>query len=232
MWAKFFIMGPLLETTETFKQEWEIKPESVFPEWIETDRIRFERLTEDALRPAKLRKMREKNPDFDKYFLTSETKEANYESVLEWYEYGDKLWEERTDAFYVMLTPERRDFIGTAYIEDVDFERSIASLGIWLHKDYRGEGYAQERAEALSFVCFDHLDIEVVQFKVAVDNTASVKSVTKSMKLFGGSFSGRLKNHTKIPSNEVQDVYVWTLHKDEYFDDSAEYTDTASPEVN
>lgn len=199
---------------------------SPFPEWIHTDRIRFERLTENNLPPQELRNARAANSDFSTYFTTSRQHDTTYDSVLDWYEYANELWENRTDAFYVMFSPTTEEFLGMAYLEDVDFSRERGKLGIWLDEQHRGEGFSQARAEALITVAFDHLNLKLIEVEVVPENTASVKSVEKYMREFGGRFDGRIRRATHTPNNGVHDLYKWSISKEEFTDENATYDPT------
>lgn len=208
--------------------EEEITTDSVFPEWINTDRVNFRRFCEDTVPPQQLKHIRETEDKYYQYFLADVDYRDDYDSVIDTYEKNTSLWEAGTQASYAMFEPPGTDdYIGNAYIEAVDFKTDRCELGIWLREDYRGQGYAQARAEALFIVCFEHLDVEIVEFQVVVDNQPSISSVGKMMQRFGGSFDGRRRNATVTPMGETVDVCYWSISRDEFHGD-ATYTDTTS----
>lgn len=66
---------------------------SVFLAWIITDKLTFERLSENSIQPRELQNDREKNSGVYKYFPSADEEKykSNLNAVLEWYEYSDKL---------------------------------------------------------------------------------------------------------------------------------------------
>lgn len=213
------------EYLEFLDYDQDISRDSFFPEWIKTDKLVFRRLKEENISPEELKKVREDNPEFYKYFPSDEGDKyaSNYDSVLEWYTYSDKLWSERTDACYVMRDADM-NFIGMCYLEDVELDKYRGKLGIWIDGDHRGQGYSQHRAEALLSIAFDHLGLDLVEVEIVPDNIASVKSVIKYMKKLGGNFDGRMKNTTKIPSGSVEDLYIWSITQEEFNDPETDYS--------
>lgn len=206
--------------------------DSFFPEWIESDRLQFKRLTEESMSPQELKQVREDNPSFSKYFPSDSVAAygSGYGDVLRWYEIADELWMDQQDAFYVMRTSEG-DFVGMCYIEDVELDKSRGKIGIWLDQDQRGKGYSQHRAEVLLVIAFDHLDLDVVEVEVVPDNTASVKSVIKYMDQLGGQFDGRRRNATKTPSGEIVDLYLWSISQSEFNAQESVYTEVEYPQI-
>jgi hypothetical protein len=41
---------------------------------------------------------------------------TTYDSVLDWYDYSDELWENRTDAFYVLFLPDTKECVGMGFL--------------------------------------------------------------------------------------------------------------------
>jgi RimJ/RimL family protein N-acetyltransferase len=97
-------------------------------------------------------------------------------------------------------------------------------LEIWIDKDYRGIDLSQARAESLIYIAFEHLGLDIIEVRVVSKNITSIKSVEKYMREFGGSFDGRLRNETHTPNNGVHNTYQWSISKDEFYNNDAEYT--------
>ena len=211
--------------TDKLRYQKNITPTSPFPEWIETDRLSFKRLSPETVPPKVLYESFNKNDGVDKYFTTRDSLGTTWEDVYMQYEEAEELWESRDFAFYGIFKQDSGAFIGFGTIEDVNFAREDCEIGIWLDKDEWGNGYAQERAEAFFEVIFTHLDLEYVKITVVAENEKSVHSVEKYMSQFGGSFDGILRNETYTPEDEIHDVYKWSISQEEYRDTDAEYDD-------
>jgi len=209
--------------TSDIDYESTLAPDSPFPEWIETDRLRFERLSPDTVPPEELLTAFKENEGTDRYFTTDSRFEATYEGVYEYYDVADRLWENHTDAFYATFNRDSSEFVGITTLEDVDFGMQYAELGFWVLKDHWGNGYAQEEAEAMMEVLFNHLDIRAVGVRVVPENTKSVKAVLKFMNTLGGRFDGRIRHATYTPTGDIYDIYKWSVLNEEYNDPNSTY---------
>lgn len=210
--------------TETIDYDTELTPKSPFPEWIETDRLRFERLTPESVSPKLLYESFNNNEGTDRYFTTDEPLGTTWSDVYDQYEEADQLWEKGTFAFYALFTRDKHDFIGFGTIEDIDLSKHRAEIGIWLHQRAWGNGYSQERAEALLEILFNHLYFELVEMTVVTENENSINSVNKYISKFGGSFDGKLRHATYTPTGDIHDVYKWSISRSEFNDPDAEYS--------
>jgi len=215
--------------TSTVDYQSDLSPDSPFPEWIETERVRFERLSPDAISPKTLLTKFKENEGTDRYFTTDTRFDATFEGVYEYYEIANQLWENHTDAFYATFDRESGEVLGIATLEDVDFGMAYAEIGFWVFKEHWGNGYAQEEAEALMDVLFNHLDICVVGICVVPENTKSVKAVLKFMDVFGGRYDGRIRRATYTPTGDVHDIYKWSVMAEEFNDPDATY-ETVEPD--
>lgn len=212
--------------TSSIQYDESLAPDSPFPEWIETDRLRFERMSPDTVPPEELLAAFKENEGTDQYFTTETRFDATYEGVYEYYSVVDRLWENHSDAFYATFDSDSDEFIGVATLEDVDFGMQYAEVGFWVFKEYWGNGYAQEEAEALMEVLFNHLDMCAVGICVVPENTKSVKAVLKFMNTFGGKFDGRIRRATYTPTGDIHDIYKWSVLAEEYNGTDAEYSAT------
>lgn len=214
--------------TEKIEYDESIAPNSPYPEWIETDSLRMERLTPSNLSPETLHRAFKENAGVDRYFTTEEGLGSSMSDALEQYERAEEVWASRTGAFYAIFAMDSGEFVGFATLEDTEFDLQRASIGIWLTRDAWGYGYSQERAEALLEVLFIHLDFKLVEISVVPENENSVRAVTKYVSTFGGSFDGRLRRATFTPTGDVYDVYKWSISAAEYESEDGEYSDKLS----
>lgn len=214
---------------EDIYHDMEITAESFFPEWVVTDRLRFEQLTAENLPPGKLQQARERNPGFDTYFPRADGLDSTYGDVLEWYELAEKYWRERTNAFYAMFLRETGEFIGMAFLEEVNLQLNSGKLGVWIDKSHRGNEIAPHFVEAFMMFSFTHLDLDIVRIEIVHGNQASIRSAEKYMSALGGMYEGMIRNATETPSDGVQNVHYWSVSQAEFDDDETQYQRELTP---
>ncbi|WP_416840674.1 GNAT family N-acetyltransferase [Haloferax sp. DFSO52] len=129
-------------------------------------------------------------------------------------------WNDAESAQFFIVPREGEDGAGELagfggiYTE---WDRRIATLGVWLQPKFWGRGYSGERASALVALAFDVLDLELVVVEHAVANENSQRAIEKYMEALGGRRDGRKPNH--LPTDdEIADVYVYSVSRDEWRD--------------
>ena len=191
----------------------------MFPETIETDRLRLE-----ARRPANVDldacyRICSSDPGIDDVteYVTWDPHEHKKET-LEFLERGRDRFEDGDAAGYVIRPREGEDSAGEIAGFggfDIDWERRTATLGIWLRKRFWGRGYSGERAAAMMALAFDRLDLEVVVIEAHVDNENSNRAIQRYVGRHGGRREGLLRNWRADGGNPV-DCYRYTVSRDEY----------------
>lgn len=207
------------------------------PTRIETDSLLFTPLLDfDYVTQTELLEVfsDEKNKYTDQYFDTKTGNPRTYNDIVEYLTYVEELEEEGTDYFYAIYTnteTEGEDFIGLATIELVEWELNRCALGIWLRKEYWGQGISQKRAEAILYAIFDDLDFELVEIHVLPENKKSLRAVEKYVSAFGGAYDGCRRQTTFTPKGEIHDVMYYSISKDEFFSEKTTEKDDLSPIV-
>lgn len=201
----------------------------LYPEVVETDRLRLERLCHDRV-------------DVREYYGIVGDEDA-LEGVLDYmpwdvhahpkesFDYVDRSereWDDGEKAHWVIRPREGED--GTEAADaaeggageiagqtglDTDWDRRLATLGIWLRKPFWGRGYSGERAAALMHVAFEHLDLEMVSVTHAVDNEQSRRAVEKYVERFGGRREGTLRNYVPF-ADGARDAVRYTVSRAEF----------------
>jgi len=209
------------------KFDGELSSDSVFPEWIKSGKLELERLTSGRVPERKYYNIVQDEGDIDEYFTTSYGFPDNISKVTEYFETIDDAWKDKTYACYgIFKTSGSNKFIGQATVEKVSFDKQKCEIGVWLRKEYWGNGYSQKRAELLCEVAFSGLDLDVVEVTVTTENIKSVKAVEKYMDVFGGEFNGKIRKDTLTPGNGVQNVYKWSVTKEEFYSEDSTYSRT------
>ena len=175
-------------------------PADVFPDTIETDRLRLERLRRDRVEPRTLYEAtRDGGPTIDEEteFLpwspTATLRDAE-ERITEF----ERQWERRERAEWAIRPREGEDgagvFAGTAGLI-CRWDKDLVLLAVWLRKPFWGRRYSGERADALLEVAFDHLDVGVAAVPVHGDNDRSYRAVDRYVERHGGRYEGLLRTH-------------------------------------
>ncbi len=191
----------------------------MFPETIETDRLRLEQLRRERVDPV----------EAYAHYANSETieEETRY---LSWnphrtpketwnaFEEFEKRWDEREDAVYAIFPHDGEEgageFAGTTGLH-FDWDKRAAELGIWLRKPFWGRGYSGERSGALFELAFSRLDLDLVSVSHLPGNDNSKRAIEKYVERFGGRYEGRLRN-VIVDADEVHDAHRYSVSRDEW----------------
>ena len=172
----------------------------MFPETIETDRLRLERLTDDVT-PRELYDAagRGRSPTVER-----ETAYLPWKPPGTLGDAADRLdsfeakWESRERAEWAIRPREGEDgageLAGTAGLI-CRWEQDCALLAVWLRERFWGRRYSGERADALLDVAFDALGFGVAAVPLHADNRRSYRAVERYVTRHGGRYEGRLRNH-------------------------------------
>jgi RimJ/RimL family protein N-acetyltransferase len=205
----------------------------VFPDEIETERLRLVRLCRGNVSTTQLYQyMRTEAPDMSEvseYVMWDphETPKDTHEYLID----VEDQWDDCGQATYAIYlrSDERRgdetrtgtdrdaesdELVGTTNLH-FDWERRSAELGIWLRRPFWGRGYSGERAAAMLELAFDRLDLELVGASHQVGNERSRRAIEKYVERFGGQHDGVLRNF--VPKGEeVRDLHRYTISREQY----------------
>jgi ribosomal-protein-alanine N-acetyltransferase len=191
----------------------------MFPETIETDRLRLERLTMDDLFDLY---EHSKNDASDIEEITQYVTWSPHQSLNETREFieaQEKNWEEGDGAAYVIRPRDGEDnadeFGGTTGLS-IDWDRRTGTFGLWLRKPLWGRGYSGERAAALMSLAFERLDLDLVAVTHHVDNEASERAIQKYIEKNGGRREGLLRNYLADQNGNVTDEVRYSVSQEEY----------------
>ncbi len=138
----------------------------MFPERIETDRLRLERVSHGSVDVLALHEFYGDDDDAAELFEYWDS--TPHETVKETHEYVDeaeRLWDDGEGAKYLIRPRNGEDGVGTIAGTTglyPHWEKRSANLGIILDSRFWGRGYSGERADALRAVAFHRLDLELV----------------------------------------------------------------------
>lgn len=190
---------------------------SLFPIRIETERLRFERISHETTDPFELYE-----------FVTREDWQGAATEHMPWFRFehlghvtdfvdkADQQWRDHETARYVLrATDEAETLIGlTAY--GPEWETRRAGSGIVLAKEYWGREYGLERASAFIELTFDQYDLDAFYTTCATTNEPSRRMIEKYVDKYGGQHEGLLRQHSSRPDGTVTDQHRFSILQDEY----------------
>jgi RimJ/RimL family protein N-acetyltransferase len=192
--------------------------DQLFPEVIETDRLRLERVEPGA--PAALEMYehwREGAPDIEEttaYVTWGPYRHPN--GVAETLDRAVGGVEDAEGAMYVVrAAKDGGEFAGTAGLS-VDWDCRRGGLGIWLRKPFWGRGYSGERADALLELGFARLDLDSISVAHLLENENSERAIRKYVERHGGRCEGTFRNLVADEEGDVHDVRHYSVTQREW----------------
>lgn len=192
----------------------------LFPEKLETDRLRLTAVTTETVDPLELYQVSSHHePAIDEVtrYLTWEPHETPKDS-LEFIEMVTTEREEATGATYLLRPKAGEDgsgeIAGVAGL-GVDWDRRRATLGTWLRKRFWGRGYSGERAAAMFELAFECLDLEAVAVTCHEDNRKSRRAIEKYVEAHGGEYEGLIRNEL-VYDGDPAAVHRYSVTRSEY----------------
>lgn len=177
----------------------------VFPKRIVTDRMVFEAIDHDNCNTRDIYDICSSVSEEESQYVTF----SSYDGRIEAKEFIDNSVErfnKGDGANYMMNIPDKKyekPFIGTTSF-DPDWDKSIAESGVFMFKQFWGNGYSTERGEAMIELAFDEMDFDYWISKCVPENKASMGAIENYVVDNGGEKVGVLPN--------------WVLFEDEYVD--------------
>jgi ribosomal-protein-alanine N-acetyltransferase len=189
----------------------------LFPERIETDRLRLERIASETVEPFELYDLvsteswRTEVTEHMPWFRFD-----NLGEVASFVESAEQGWADGETARYLLrATADDGALAGlTAFGPEWDERR--AGSGIVLAKPFWGRGYGVERASAFVELTFERYDLDAFYSTHADGNDASRRMVETYVDRYGGRHEGLLRQHSARPSGEVTDQHRYSITRAEY----------------
>ncbi|MFC7175684.1 GNAT family N-acetyltransferase [Halosegnis marinus] len=163
---------------------------SLFPATMETDRLRFEAIRPGSLDPVEMYEhVRPDAPAIDEVtrylrWGPHPTPKATAEFVAR----AGEAYEASEDVHYTVRPTEgdlAGEFLGTAGFHP-DWDREVATLGVWFREVAWGNGYSGERAARMLELAFERLDLAYVKIDHDARNERSRRAIEKYVERFGG----------------------------------------------
>lgn len=198
------------------------RDESLFPEVIETERLRLEAKHADSV---DLRQVYEICADDDGIeAVTRWLPWEPHETIRETEQFldgGAENWADGQSADYVVRPREGES--GAGEIAGFgglycDWERDRSALGLWLRRRFWGRGYSGERAAALVELAFDRLELGVVQVGHVRRNEKSESAISEYVERLGGRREGVERNSITFADGTVHSEASFTITRADWLD--------------
>lgn len=192
---------------------------AIFPDHIETDRLRLEPLRRETVDVFELYRICSADDGIEavtKYLPWQPHRTVD--ETVEFVERCEQQWSDHEGVTYVIRPREGEDGAGElAGLTSLgcEWDRLTAGLGLWLRKRFWGRDYSGDRAAALIEVAFERLDLEVVAVTHQVGNDQSRRAIEKYVEAHGGRQEGRLRNWA-LRDGEPVDEVRYTISREEY----------------
>lgn len=200
--------------------EYEFASGSLFPDTIETERLLLEKLAHENVDLYELYECLGKSETIDDeirhvHWDPHESPRVTKRLIDD----IEKQWRKGTKAGYVVrpTEPDSPDgeIAGLATLT-LDWDRSVAEIGLFLRKRFWGRGYSGERAAAVFHLTFEHLDLEVVEISCSTDNDRAKRAIEKYVERFGGEYVGIRYNMLPDESGDPIDCHLYTVTRTKY----------------
>ncbi|MDZ7747080.1 MAG: GNAT family N-acetyltransferase [Halobacteriales archaeon] len=193
---------------------------SLFPETLESDRLRYEALRPETFDPLDFHEyVNGDAPHIDEItrYVTWDTHETPKESAGFIEQAGEQFANDEGSQYALYATEGELagDFVGMGGL-GVDWDRDLGTLGTWLRKPAWGRGYSGERAARLLELAFDRLDLAMVAVEHVPENEQSERAIAKYVDRFDGRREGMLRRNTADPNREVYDMVRYTISREEF----------------
>ncbi|WP_312909166.1 GNAT family N-acetyltransferase [Natronosalvus caseinilyticus] len=191
---------------------------TLFPETIETDRLRLELADPESVDIEELYGVYSGDALESAFRYVLITPFETAYDPLSFLESARENHQDGSSAIYIIRPRESEDgadeLAGTTTLF-VDWDCRRAELAIALVPRFWGRGYSGERAEALLEVAFERLDLEVVVVSCHPDNEQSRRAIERYVDRFGGQYDGRIRN-ARVLDDEPIDLRRYTIDREQY----------------
>ena len=193
---------------DTLDYQTDMRPESMFPEYIDTDRLALRRIHPDRIDVERLHELFNDLTDPDEVFrLCSWSRHTSLQETRDYVRERIEQWERGEKAEYAVLSHESGEYIGTAYMR---FSERLTNcvFGLWLRKPYWGQGISGERADAFVDIAFNHLGLNYIEVGCLAQNSRSQQAIETYLDRYGGSYIGTAPVDAKRYHNVETDVLM------------------------
>ncbi|WP_254864187.1 GNAT family N-acetyltransferase [Halovivax gelatinilyticus] len=193
----------------------------MFPESIETDRLRLERFCHETVDVFELYEAfaaRHAEGVDEVFEYVPQSPYATTKDAADAIDDAERRWEEAERAAYAVRPKPGEDgageLAGLATLT-CQWEHRTGQLGLILRKPFWGRGYSGERAAALMELAFERLDLDLVTAGYNEGNEASKRAIERYVEAHEGQYDGILRNWVPM-DDRVDDLHRYTVSREQY----------------
>lgn len=136
------------------------------------------------------------DPDITKYYDVHFSTIEDTKIQMEWYR---NLQEEGTGQWWGIYNKESQDFCGAGGFNSLEKKHKKAEIGLWLLKEYWGQGILKEVMPKLFEMGFSQLDLNRIEGYVVSENVKCKRALEKVNFTYEGTMREcEIKNGVKI----------------------------------
>ncbi|WP_247731346.1 GNAT family N-acetyltransferase [Halovivax limisalsi] len=191
----------------------------LFPEHLETDRLRLERVEPGSVDALDHYEAFADDPDPETVYEYVPVDEPDTPADSKAFVATAGRSAAEADAVTYLIRPRSGEpgagEIAGSTILYVDWETRLAQPAILLRKPFWGRGYSGERAGALLELAFERLDLECVAVGCAAGNERSKRAIENYVDAYGGAYEGRFRDMTVV-DGEPFDLHRYSITRAAY----------------
>jgi len=133
--------------------------------------------------------------------------------LMEWVKTALKAREKEERLPFTIINKPTHEIIGSSSFGNISYRDSRIEIGwTWLAKEYQAKGFNQQVKYLMLKYGFETLNMQRIEFKTDVLNTAARKALTK----IGCTEEGVLRSHTLMINNRRRDTIYYSILKSEW----------------
>lgn len=151
-----------------------------------------------------------KDPETWRYFTSDLSDEP---TLKHWVQTAIDEMQNRSRAAFTLIELSTNKIAGSTSLGNYSSRDGRIEIGwTWLGGNFRGRGLNDEAKQLLLEYCFEHLNIERVEFKTDVLNLHARQSLQR----IGATEEGILRSHTQMTFNRRRDTIYYSILRDEW----------------
>lgn len=194
---------------------------ALFPAGMESERLRYARVHPEDTDPYEVYEAAghhvEEIEETTRYLRWSPHRTPKESQAF--VDHAGEQFDDGEAAHYVLRPRADEEgagaFAGTAGLT-VEWDRRLATLGIWLVPRFWGRGYSGERAGRFLELAFDRLDLEYVAVEHDTRNENSRRAIETYVEQFGGRREGTVRNGCVTLDGTPYDVVRYSIAREEW----------------
>ena len=144
-------------------------------------------------------------------YFTSDLSDKN--ELIKWMDSALSALQKKARLPFTIIDKSTQTVIGSSSFGNISYRDSRVEIGwTWLGKEFQGKGFNQQVKFLMLEYAFKKCNMQRVEFKTDVLNTAARKALIK----IGCIEEGTLRSHTLMTNNRRRDTIYYSILKNEW----------------